>query len=280
MDYNKSADVLRLKEFGRNIQNMIAYVASIEDRQKRTALAQEMIRIMACLTPAQRETPENREKLWEQLYLMADYKLDIDCPIPVPQPKEILANDDERMPYSRNRPRFRQYGIMVQNMLDEALRLDEVEEQKALVTVTANYMKNLIKGADKDTHVEATVRAHLKEMTQGKLLFDLESMVFSKIQPQAPKALYAVPKNNRNSGYGQNKKSFGGGYGRPQGNNPAKKRFGKPNTGGGSGGGGYYGGGSGSSPGSQGSQGGQGGQSGQGSGYGGNQGNRPRRPRI
>lgn len=227
MDYNKSADTLNLKEFGRNIQNMVAYVKSVEDRTKRSALAQEMVRIMACLTPAQKETDENREKLWDQLYHIANYELDIDCPVPVPVRRPIEPAEDERMPYSQRPPKFRQYGRMVEKMLEEAYLIENPEEQKALVTMTANYMKNLIKGSDKDNIVEATVRAHLATITKGRLLFDLDTLVFSKIQPQGPKS-NNVPVRPQKTGFGQ-KKQFGN-FSRPQGGggvgNPAKKRFG------------------------------------------------------
>jgi uncharacterized membrane protein YgcG len=264
MDYNKSADTLNLKEFGRNIQNMVAYVKSIEDRTKRTGLAQEMVRIMACLKPAQKETAENRDKLWDQLYHIANYDLDIDCPVPVPVRRPVEPSEEERMPYSQRPPKFKQYGRMVEKMLEEAYLIEDAEEQKALVTMTANYMKNLIKGNDKDTIVEATVRAHLSSITKGRLLFDLETMVFSKIQPQGPKS-NNVPVRPQKTGFGQ-KKQFGN-FNRPQsgGTHPGKKRFGNGGSNSGNGGN------SGNRP------------AGGGGGYSGGANaanNRPRRPRI
>lgn len=274
--YHKSSDRILLKEFGRNIQNMVDYVVSVEDRTKRTGLAYEMIRIMACLTPAQKETAENREKLWDQLYIMSDYKLDVDCPVSVPQRHDNIPDATERMPYSRLKPRFRQYGVNVQNMLDEALQKTDPEEQKALVTVTANYMKNLIKGSDKDTNVESIVRSHLKEMTKGKLLFEIDSIVFSKVQPQSPKAVNVVQKSNRPGGnFNNNKKSFGT-FNRNQGNNNNNNNNNR-NQGG-------------NNPGNRNSNnnssnnnnrfGGRPGGSSGGSNFGSSQGNRPRRPRI
>lgn len=289
--YQKTSEPIQLKEFGRNIQNMVSYVLSVEDRDKRTKLAQELIRIMACITPAQKETAENREKLWEHLYQIAGYSLDVDCPIPAPQPHPRVPDESERMPYSRLKPRLRQYGTYVQQMVQKALELTDIEEQRALITVTANYMKNLIKGSEKDINVEAVVRAHLKDMTGEKLMFDIDSLIFSKIQPQSPKAVNQVPRNNGRPG-NNNRKNFGS-YGQKPGGSGAgggggfKKKFSRP--GGGSGGG--YGSGSGSGGGGYSSGGGGGYGSGSGSGGGGGYGgsggggnnpgiNKPRRPRI
>jgi hypothetical protein len=249
--YQKTSAPIQLKEFGRNIQNMVQYVLSIEDRDKRTKLAQEMIRIMACITPAQKETAENREKLWEHLYQIADYQLEVDCPIPVPQPHPRIPDVSERMPYSRIKPRLRQYGTYVQQMIQKALEIQEEDEQRALITVTANYMKNLIKGSEKDVNVEAVVRVHLKEMTKGALLFDLDTLVFSKVQPQAPKAVNQISKPGGKNHQG-NRKNFGS-FQQKQGGGSGgfKKKFTRPGGGGSSsgygsgssGGGGYSSGG-------------------------------------
>jgi hypothetical protein len=283
--YQKTSAPILLKEFGRNIQNMVQYVLSVEDRDKRTKLAQEMIRIMACITPAQKETAENREKLWEHLYQIAGYELKVDCPIAEPQPHPRIPDVSERMPYSKVKPRLRQYGTYVQQMLEKALAITDVEEQKALITVTANYMKNLIKGSEKDVNVEAMVRNHLKDMTKEKLLFDIDTLVFSKVQPQAPKAVNQISKpGNRNNNSRKNFGSFqqksgsgGGGF---------KKKYPRP-EGGSGGGGGYSSGGSGgyrpggSSSGGYGSGSGSSNTGGYGSGSGSNPSfNRPKRPRI
>lgn len=263
--YQKTSAPIQLKEFGRNIQNMVQYVLSVEDKNKRTLLAQEMIRIMACITPAQKETAENREKLWEHLYQIAGYELDVDCPIPVPQPHPRVPDVSERMPYSRIKPRLRQYGTYVQQMVQKALTLTDLDEQRALITVTANYMKNLIKGSEKDVNVEAVVRAHLREMTGGKLMFDVDSLVFSKIQPQSPKAVNIVSRSSNRPGQ-PGKKNFGG-FNPKQGGGGFKKKFSRPP---GSGGGNFHSGGGGGNYNS-----GNGGNGGNGPG-----GNRPRRPRI
>ena len=252
MDYNKSTEIIRLREFGRNIQQMVDYLLTLDDREKRSGMAQEVVRIMACLTPSQKDTPENSEKLWDQLYQISDYQLDIDSPFPKPDKKEVKPNPTERMPYIRQHPKYRQYGVNVESMIKAGLEMTDPEEQKALFSLTANIMKHMIKGGDKDAYVEVTVKNHLREMVGNKLLFELESIEFSKVQPVGPKAVNPVNKNNKN--FFQKKKPFGN-FNRTQGN-----------TGGGGNGGGYRKGGFGK-PGGPGSN-------------NNNNNNRPKRPRV
>ena len=76
MRYNISETPLRLKEYGRNIQGMVEYANSIEDRNLRTEVAHEIIRIMSNLNPNLKEIPDYKQKLWDHIHMISDYTLE------------------------------------------------------------------------------------------------------------------------------------------------------------------------------------------------------------
>jgi hypothetical protein len=109
MEYNTSRDKLNISEYGRNIQKMIEFTMSVEDREKRNQLAKTIIAVMGQLNPHLRDVTDFKHKLWDHLFIMSDFKLDVDSPFPIPSP-ETLKNKPERIKYPSNHILFRYYG--------------------------------------------------------------------------------------------------------------------------------------------------------------------------
>ena len=100
MEYNTTKEKLILPEYGRNVQMMAQYLMTIEDRDRRTEAAKELVSIMVNMNVAVRDTKDYRMKIWDYLAQLCDYKLDVDFPFPITKPTDIGA--PEKLQYERN----------------------------------------------------------------------------------------------------------------------------------------------------------------------------------
>lgn len=196
MEYSISEKPLKLREFGRNIQSMVDYAKTLEDKELRTRVAHEIIRIMGNLNPSLRENPDYKQKLWDAIHTIGDYSLDIDSPYPVPlSPEE--EEPKERMQYFRLKPRYRQYGVNVQLMIEKALEMEDGELKSAYLNLIANTMKQFLRNMDRETTPEGVIAEHMRDLSKGRLKVSGEDLTINK----APANYH----NNKNNSGGRSK---------------------------------------------------------------------------
>ncbi len=167
MDYNSQRKKLPLPEYGRNIQNMVDYLFTIEDKDKRNRSAQTVIDVMGNLYPYLRDVAEFKHKLWDHLAIMSDFKLDIDYPYNPPTP-DILTEKPNRVPYSDNNIRYKHYGFILESLIKKTVEL-EGEEKEVLTELLANHMKKSYVAWNKDGVDDEKIFQDLKELSRGKL---------------------------------------------------------------------------------------------------------------
>lgn len=167
MDYNSKRKKLALPEYGRNIQNMVDYLLTIEDRDKRNRSAQTVIDVMGNLYPFLRDVPEFNHKLWDHLAIMADFKLDIDYPYDPPSP-DILLEKPNRVPYNQHFIKYRHYGRTMELIIKEAEKF-EGEERDIIIEQIANQMKKSYLAWNKDAVEDEKILEDLFELSKGAL---------------------------------------------------------------------------------------------------------------
>ena len=167
MDYNSQRKKLPLPEYGRNIQNMVDYLFTIEDKEKRNRSAQTVIDVMGNLYPYLRDVAEFKHKLWDHLAIMSDFKLDIDYPYSPPTP-DILTEKPNRVPYSDNNIRYKHYGFIMESLIKKTAEL-EGEEKEILVELIANHMKKSYTAWNKDGVEDEKILLDLKELSKGRV---------------------------------------------------------------------------------------------------------------
>ncbi|HPV57222.1 MAG TPA: DUF4290 domain-containing protein, partial [Tenuifilaceae bacterium] len=140
MDYNTQRKKLVLPEYGRHIQQMVDYIAGIEDRDERNRLAKALIGIMGNLNPHLRDINDFKHKLWDHLFIMSDFKLDIDSPYPIPSLEEYMEKP-QQIPYPNNPIKYKHYGRVIELMIEKAIEMEEGQEKDALKQLIANQMK-------------------------------------------------------------------------------------------------------------------------------------------
>jgi len=177
MIYNTKMKRLALPEYGRNIQNMVDYCLTIEDRGERTNCAYSIIATMGNLFPQLRDLSEFKHLLWDHLAIMSDFKLDIDYPYEVVK-KETLNICPDRVPYSSPQSiRYRHYGKLVQGMIDKAVELTDPEEKKELSIYIANYMKKCYILYNKDGVADQKIFDDLRNLSKGDLRLSSDDVV-------------------------------------------------------------------------------------------------------
>lgn len=179
MEYSISEHPLKLREYGRNIQSLVDYAKTIEDKDTRTRISHEIIRIMGNLNPSLRENPDYKQKLWDAIHAIGDFELDIDSPFPVP-PKPEEQEPKKRMEYFRLRPRYRQYGVNVQMMIEKALTMEEGEFKSAYLNLIANTMKQFLRNMDRETTPEGVIAEHMRDLSKGRLEVSGEDLTINK----------------------------------------------------------------------------------------------------
>ncbi len=170
MDYNSQRKKLPLPEYGRNIQNMVEYVMTIEDRETRNKHAQTVIDVMGNLYPYLRDVAEFKHKLWDHLAIMTDFKLDIDYPYDPPSP-DILTEKPNQVPYSQNRIKYKHYGRTMELLIEKAAEL-EGEEKEAMIELLANHMKKSYLAWNKDAVEDDKIFKDLRELSHGNMEID------------------------------------------------------------------------------------------------------------
>lgn len=168
LEYNTEREHLIIPEYGRHLQKMINHAKTRETREEREKLAKAIISVMGNLQPHLRDVPDFQHKLWDQLFIMSNFELDVDSPFPKPS-KEVLDERPQPLKYPQNHPKYRFYGNNIKTMIDVANTWDEGEMKEALVYTIANHMKKCFLNWNKDTVEDIVIFDHLYELSNGKI---------------------------------------------------------------------------------------------------------------
>lgn len=179
LEYNTERSKLIIPEYGRHLHKMIDQALSCNDRNERNNIAKAIIGVMGNLNPHLRDVPDFQHKLWDQLFIMSDFKLDVDSPYPLPS-KEEFSQRPEKLNYPQNFPKYRFYGNNIKRMIDVAMEWEEGEMKKQLIYVIANHMKKCFLNWNKDTVEDDVIFGHLLELSDGKLILDSSSKPLSE----------------------------------------------------------------------------------------------------
>ncbi len=190
MRYNTLRKPLIFPEYGRGIQEMVSHALTIEDRHERNLAAQTIIKSMQVLNPDIRQVDDYLHKLYDQLFIMSDYKLDIDAPFPMPDRQPMTAKC-RPIPYKNSPIRFRYYGRIIERLILKAAEMPEGEERTTLLNMVAGQMRKLYYTWNDDMLRDEVLAKHLELMSGGRILYD------ETIRGKVNSAFYAKPSPER-----------------------------------------------------------------------------------
>lgn len=203
MEYNSKFKQLVMPEYGRNIQNMVDYTMSIQDREERQQAAQTIIDVMGNLYPYLRDVADFKHKLWDHLAIMTDFQLDIDYPYELPT-KSLLTSKPNKIPYNSGKIKYRHYGYVVQMMIQRAAEYEEGPEKDSLIQMIADHMKKCYLTWNKETVDDEKVMADFIELSKGKI------DVPDDFQLKETKTLIAKKPKKQNTPIGKRQDNNGG----------------------------------------------------------------------
>jgi len=168
LEYNGERPHLIIPEYGRHIQKLIDHCILIEDIEERNKMAKAIVDVMGNLQPHLRDVPDFKHKLWDQLFIMSDFKLEVESPYEKPE-REVLQAKPEALAYPKSASKYRFYGNNIQTMIDVALTWEEGEAREALYFAIANHMKKCYLNWNKDTVEDKVIFKHLIELSKGEI---------------------------------------------------------------------------------------------------------------
>lgn len=168
IEYNTERPKLIIPEYGRHIQKMVDQAVAVEDRVERNKMAKSIIAVMGNLNPHLRDVPDFQHMLWDQLFIISDFKLEVDSPFPIPSREELMERP-EPLNYPQNHPKYRFYGNNIKRMIDVANSWEEGDKKEGLILTIANHMKKCFLNWNKDTVEDEVIFDHLFELSGGKI---------------------------------------------------------------------------------------------------------------
>ncbi|WP_302585908.1 DUF4290 domain-containing protein [uncultured Alistipes sp.] len=170
-NYNYTRRKLYLPEYGRHIQEMIDSLSLIEDRRERNRQARAVIAVMGNLFPLLRDTADYTHKLWDHMFIMSDFQLDVDSPYPRPSRQELTA-PPHRMPYAQSRLSHKHYGKYVGQMLR---KLGEANNPGAVARTVGNlacYMRAKSYEYNQEHPNNEIIIKDIRQMSAGAVQID------------------------------------------------------------------------------------------------------------
>lgn len=169
MEYNTERIELILPEYGRNVHQMVDFLLNIEDKEERNKGAKAVIKLMGQLNPQLRDLEDYNHKLWDHLFIMSNFMLDVDSPYPIPD-KEEFSSKPNRVEYPEGATKYRHYGQVIRKIILEAAKEEDVEQRQLLTLMVANLMKKTYLQWNKNTVDDEVIWSHLGELSAGKLM--------------------------------------------------------------------------------------------------------------
>ncbi|MBK9380911.1 MAG: DUF4290 domain-containing protein [Chitinophagaceae bacterium] len=226
MEYNTTRNYLTMREYGRHVQKMVEHTMTIEDPERRQRNAQAVIELMGFLNPHLKNVEDFRHKLWDHLFLISDFKMDVKSPYPIPTRETLKAKPDP-LPYPKRHPKFSHLGKNLEVIIDKALQEENPEKKLGFANAVAYYMKLAYNNWHKEIVHDDAIQSELSSITNGQLTFTNTPFV-KAFRPQQE------GRDNR-GGYGKRPggkfQQRGGGGGGGQ-----RRNDGRDNRGGGGGG--------------------------------------------
>ena len=175
MEYNTKRNKLIIREYGRNIQKLVEDCVKIEDRKERTRTAYAVVRIMSDVVNSKENSNENNRnnedfwnKLWDHLFIMSDYQLDVDSPFPKPVPDTSEREFIKPSYNNKNKVRFRTYGVNMQNLIRKVSEYPENVRQQYAPSL-ANYLKMMYLTYNRNSVNDQLIRHQLSELSNEKI---------------------------------------------------------------------------------------------------------------
>jgi hypothetical protein len=207
-----------MKEYGRHIQKMVEYLLTLEDKEERQRNAYAVIELMGFLNPHLKNVEDFRHKLWDHLFLISDFSLDVNSPYPIPT-RETLKARPEPLGYPKKYPKFNHLGKNIEVVIDKALKEENPEKKQGFANAIAYYMKLTYSNWHKELVHDDTIQNELSSMTKGELEFNNRPFIKHRTDIRNEADEYSTGRNQYRKNFGTRDNRPSGSGGRDNRNN-------------------------------------------------------------
>ena len=204
MEYNTTRNHLIMKEYGRHIQKMVEYLLTLTDKEERQRNAYSVIELMGFLNPHLKNVEDFRHKLWDHLFLISNFELDVESPYPIPT-RETLKAKPEILKYPKHHPRYNHLGKNIEVVMEKALKEENPEKKQGFANAIAYYMKLTYSNWHKELVHDDAIQQELSTMSKGELEFNNRPFVKHRTDNRTDRDDYGSGATGRN----QYRKNFG-----------------------------------------------------------------------
>lgn len=166
--YNTERVKLYIPEYGRNVQKMVDYLKTIEDREKRNEQAKAIIKVMEILNPSVHLQEDYEHKLWDHLFIISGFDLDVDAPYPMPAP-ESLNERPVAVPIKNKPIKANHYGRNIESIIDLIAEKEDSEQKTAMIRSLAIYMRQQYLIWNKDTVADETIFQDIEKLSDYRI---------------------------------------------------------------------------------------------------------------
>jgi hypothetical protein len=224
MDYNTQRTHLKLREYGRNVQNLVEHLKTISDKEERNRKAATLVELMKSINPdLNKDSSDYDQKVWDDIYIISNFDLDFEGPFEKPN-AEILDKKPERLKYSGNQIKFKHYGKSVETLIEQAINMEDPKEKEGAVVAIGRLMKSFYQTWNKDIIEDEQVLKNIKQLSKDQLDIDIETVkelgLFDS-EKRAPSRNY---RSSNKGGGRRNQPGKGGGGRRNQGGKGSNQR--------------------------------------------------------
>ena len=174
-EYNTSRPEVILKEYGRNVQKLVNYIQNIEDEEKRKEYSYTLVELMKLINPALKDGNEFSQKLWDDLFIISDFKLEVDSPYPKPV-IDVLSRKPGKLEYNTHKLKYKHYGRNIELLVSQATEIEDPTERKDAVIYLGRLMRSFYGVWNKEVVDESVIVQHITELSDGKLSIDLNEV--------------------------------------------------------------------------------------------------------
>ena len=175
LEYNTEREEVILKEYGRNIQKLVEYVKGMDDKEKRDKYAATLTDLMKQINVAVKDYPEYDQKVWDDLYIMSDFDLEVESPFPMPE-KSVIGKAPKRLDYKQSEIKYRHYGRNIELMIQLAIEMEDPKEKEDAVIYIGKLMKSFYASWNKDNIDEAVLVKNIEDLSKGQLTIDVDKV--------------------------------------------------------------------------------------------------------
>ncbi len=183
LEYNTEREKLKMPEYGRNVLKMVERVVAIPDREERTRQARAVVRVMELLNPQVHQEENWEHKIWDHLYFISDFKLDVDSPYPVPSMEE-LHTKPMMIPLVKKKIKATHYGRNIESVIDLIAGLEDGEQKTSLIRSLAIYMRTQYLIWNKDSVADETIFSDIEKLSDYRIHVP-EGLSLSRISSDA-----------------------------------------------------------------------------------------------